>query len=441
MAFGAIRRIDPTRPLPYTSPVEELRQMPRRPRSYLVTVALLWASIAVVLFAFRSVLLPFGVALLLAYVIAPLVRRISTWRIRGRNVPRWVGILTIYTGLGLVLYLFSIAALPQLYREVVRLTAEARDFLNELTPARVDAWLRTAEAWLADNGIPISLGEEASSLAPTAASPGVAELAIGADEIPEGARLHLDLEASIRDSIAATSVWLRTHLLDLVGWSQRVLGQLFGGVFSFFFVLMVTAFVLIDVDGILRFFRSLVPPEYQASYDALLERVDTKLSGAVRGQIVICLVNGVLTLIGLLMLDVKFAFVLASIATVLTFIPIFGTIISTIPIVLVGLTQSFSTGVAALAWILAIHALEAYLLNPKILGTSAKIHPALIAFALLAGEQTFGFVGALFAVPVASILLAIFGHFQAEAERMEMATDLAAPTPRPLSDASRDQAG
>ena len=382
-----------------------------RPKSYLVTLSLLWLSIVAVLFAFRDVLLPFGVALLVAYVVAPLVDRIASVRVRGRNVPRWAAILLIYAAFGAAIWLFAVLALPQLYREVVRLTSEARGFLNGLTPARIEAWLRTAEDWLSLHGIPIALG---------------------ADLAPEGARIHLDIEASIRDSIASASTWLRTHLFDVVGWSQRFVAGLFGGVFMIFFVLMVTAFILIDVRGILRFFRGMVPPEHQENWDRLLERVDTKLAGAVRGQIMICLVNGFLTLIGLLLLEVKFAFVLATFATVLSFIPIFGTIVSTIPIVLVGLSQSFSTGVAALAWILGIHALEAYLLNPKILGTAAKIHPALVAFALLAGERTFGFVGALFAVPVASILLAVFGHFKAQADAQQAAGD-AIPIARPGS--------
>ena len=61
-----------------------------------------------------------------------------------------------------------------------------------------------------------------------------------------------------------------------------------------------------------------------------------------------------------------------------------------------------------LAWLIGIHALEAYILNPKIMGSQAHIHPVLVAFALLAGELTFGFVGALFAVPVAGVLIAAF---------------------------------
>ncbi|WP_373044136.1 AI-2E family transporter [Vulgatibacter sp.] len=403
-----------------------------RPKSYLLIVALLWLAIAAVLVVFHQVLLPFGVALLVAYVIEPLVTRIAGYRVGGRNVPRWGAILLLYAAFFGVVYLFSVAALPQLYRELVRLTAEAREFLNALTPTRIAWYIRVAEDWLTTHGIPIALGDESLQVGDlTAAQPGAAQLAVGADQAAEGAKLHLDLEAAIRNSIANGSAWLRSHFLDVVGYSQRVLAGLFGGVFMLFFVLMVTAFLLIDVRGIQRFFRSMVPPEHLGDYDDLLRRIDRKLAGVVRGQIVICLVNGVLTLVGLLLLKVKFAFVLATVATVLSFIPIFGTIISTIPIVLVGLSQSFSTGVAALAWILGIHAVEAYLLNPKIMGTAAKIHPALIAFALLAGERTFGFVGALFAVPVASILLATFGHFKSRADRMQAEAD---GVPPPLDD-------
>lgn len=392
---------------------------PTRPRRYLTTIVLLWIAIVLVLVAFRDVLLPFGAALLIAYVAEPLVSRLARWEFKGRRFPRWAAILTLYAGFFGAVYLFAVAALPQLYRELLRLTVEARDFLNELTPTRIAAYSRAAEEWLSTRGIPVDLsdmGPGPSQVTPV--GPDAAGLAVGADVAPEGARLRLDLAESVRNAIASASAWLKAHIVDVVGYSQRLVSHVLGGVFMVFFVLMVAAFILLDVQGIERFFLGLVPPEQRDSYASLLRRIDVKLSGVVRGQIVICLVNGVLTLVGLLLLDVKFSLILATMATILSFIPIFGTVISTIPIVLVGLTQSFSTGVAALAWILLIHAIEAYVLNPKIMGTAAKIHPALIAFSLLAGERTFGFVGALFAVPVASILIATFQHFQQRAQEL-----------------------
>lgn len=376
----------------------------------------LWASIALVLVVFHNVLVPFGGALLIAYVTAPLVDRLSALRVGKRHIPRGAAIGGIFGALLLLLYGFSLLALPQLYHETTRLSLEVRELAASLTPQRIAEFSQEAQRWLADRGIPVSLTDSAQT---TPVTPEASELAEGADESLGGARLVVDLDQTLRDTIASGSEWLRNHVLELVDLSHKLVSKLFGGVFMFFFMLMVAAFVLIDSDRTMGFVRSLAPRAWRPSLAQLLERIDVKLAGAVRGQMVICLVNGALTLIGLLLFGVKFAFVLACIATVLTFIPIFGTVISTIPIVLVALTQSFSTAVAALLWILGIHAVEAYLLNPKILGSSAKIHPAIISFAILAGQRTFGFAGALFAVPVASILLATFEHFRTKARAVE----------------------
>lgn len=377
----------------------------------------LWLSILLLLVVFRKVLLPFGGALLIAYIVAPLVDRLSALRLGRIRIPRGGAVVAIYGGFLLLVYGFSVLALPQLYRETARLTSEVRRFAGNLTPQRVSDLSKMAEGWLSAHGIPVSLAEDdpADSVP---ANPEASRLAEGADESLGGARLHLDLDRMLRDGIANASLWLRAHVMELVNLSQRLVAGFLGGVFIFFFMLMVAAFVLVDTEGIRRFLRSLAPTPWRPALHTLLEGIDEKLAGVVRGQIVICLVNGVLTLVGLLIFDVNFAFVLATIATVLSFIPIFGTVISTIPIVLVGLTQSFSTALAALLWILGIHAVEAYLLNPKILGTSAKIHPALVAFSILAGERTFGFTGALFAVPVASIAIAAFEHFQRHADAL-----------------------
>jgi predicted PurR-regulated permease PerM len=66
---------------------------------------------------------------------------------------------------------------------------------------------------------------------------------------------------------------------------------------------------------------------------------------------------------------------------------------------------------------LGIHFVEANILNPKIIGTSAHIHPVIVIFALLAGESAFGLVGALLAVPTASILLTLFKFFVMRSEQ------------------------
>ncbi|MEI6806953.1 MAG: AI-2E family transporter, partial [Myxococcaceae bacterium] len=185
--------------------------------------------------------------------------------------------------------------------------------------------------------------------------------------------------------------------------------------FNLMLVLMIAGFILVDTARIRRFAFSLVPLENQAAFDKILSKVDIGLSGVVRGQLIICVVNACLTLVGLLILKIKFALVLATLAGLFSLIPIFGSIISTVPIALIGLMTSPLNSLLAILWIAGIHALEANFLNPKILGSSAQIHPVLVVLSLVAGEHFYGLFGALLSVPIASILLTLFQSLLAKA--------------------------
>ncbi len=361
----------------------------------------LWAFIFAVLLAFRAVVMPFAAAALVAYLVAPLVARITMIRVGKRSVPRWVAILTIYAGFFSLLYLGAVAFVPQLYRELSRISLDAVRFANSLTPERLDDISANAQQWLIDRGFPLGLSSRSLE---------------GEDSGSAAFNFSIDLERLMREAVDRTAATLKNRASDLLGLSRRVLTSVFAGIFMLFFMLMVAAFFSIDVVKIKAYCRTLLPHEYEDDARVLIQRIDRSLSGVVRGQVTICLVNGVLTFIGLLLFGVKFAFLLATLATFFSLIPIFGTIISSVPIVLIGLSQSWKIGLAALLWIIGIHALEAYFLNPKIMGSAARIHPVVVAFALIAGERTWGLVGALFAVPLAAILVACFDFAREKAQ-------------------------
>ena len=238
------------------------------------------------------------------------------------------------------------------------------------------------------------------------------------DEAPEESlQSALDLERGLDGLIEEMVKSSNKRISSLISFAQQLVVGVIQAFVKLILTLMVAAFITIDLHGVMGFFRSLIPSEHRPSYDDLLVELDRGLGGVVRGQLMICLVNGVLTYIGLVILDIKFSLLLAVVAGVLSLIPIFGTILSSIPIVLFGLTDGLMTGVFALLWILGIHFVEANILNPKIIGTSAHIHPVIVIFALLAGESAFGLVGALLAVPTASILLTFFKFFVMRSEQ------------------------
>ncbi|QRN99868.1 AI-2E family transporter [Archangium violaceum] len=373
--------------------------VPAERRKRLYILAGLWLTVALILALFHSVLLPFASAALIAYLVHPLVTRITQVKVRGHYIPRWVGILLIYALFFLALYLFFIAMVPQLYRELARISRDGVAFINSLTPERVHVLADRAEDWLRANGIPVAIAT------PEDIRTGVPSTGFS-----------LNLEQVIQDVAASLTALTREHLGDIVTVSRNIITSVVAGVFMMFFILMVAAFFSIDAQAIVRYFLSLVPAEYGTDAKLLLERIDRSLSGVVRGQVTICLVNGVLTFVGLLLFGVKFAFLLATVATVFSLIPIFGTILSSVPIVLIALADGFQKGFAILLWIIGIHALEAYFLNPKIMGSAARIHPVIVAFSLIAGEKMFGLVGALFAVPVASLVVACFDYARLKAQ-------------------------
>jgi putative heme transporter len=371
-------------------------------RRRLIILAGLWISILALLIAFRAVVLPFAAAALIAYLVAPLVDRITRLRVRGKNIPRWVAIILIYIAFFGLVYLAIIALVPQLYRELTRISKEAVDAANALTPERLQQLARQAEVWLSEHGLPVALSSrslEGSDARPDALSPSVH---------PAAWSLSLDLQEMINELAARASSLVKENLGDIVTISRTVVTAVLAAVFGLFFMLMLAAYMSIDARTIGQWARTLVPPEYGEDMMLLAGNIDRRLSGVVRGQVTICLVNGVLTFVGLMILGVKFAFLLATVAMLLSLIPIFGSIISSVPIVAIGLSQGWKTGLGALAWIIGIHALEAYFLNPKIMGTAARIHPLVVAFALIAGERTFGLIGALFAVPIAAIFVGCF---------------------------------
>lgn len=284
-------------------------------------------------------------------------------------------------------------------------------------------------------GVPIALADAAAMARANEDLPEGFRLEVAAGFPAKGLEIALERElvSPIVENLEQQGVEIEpTSVREFVAlkanaWSAELPGRLgkgalaFAGqialsVYEFFLILMLTAFIVMDRRAIARFFASLPPDQYKPSYHKLVEYIDDGLAGVIRGQLVICGVNGVLTYVGLLLLGVKAAVVLSVVAAVLSLIPIFGTIVSSIPIVLIAATDGIDKGVFALLWIVFIHMLEANMLNPLIMGSHARMHPVIIVFALLAGEHSFGVWGALLAVPTMSLIQSCFRFYLHEIE-------------------------
>jgi predicted PurR-regulated permease PerM len=411
--------------------------------NWLKRFAKLWGFLLFCIFvvwAFRAVVLPFIFAVLVAYILAPLVDRLARLRVAGRAFPRGLAVIVIYINLIAVLGLFLGTFIPKLSGDFARLFREAPSLFRRLNKdylPRAGAWV---DQYLGAGKQEAEADEDGPDPAPR---PDVV-----IEPMPDGklrvdlTGLNLEVEQSENGKLtigtakpAATDVgpegkwersikqWIaeRVKTTELesrraIEYGQRFVAGVLTGLARLILVLMVAAFILIDLQRLRGFIRSLVPEQYQRDYDRIALGVDRGLSGVIRGQLLICVINGVLTYVGLWLFKVKYSLLLAGIASIMSLVPIFGSILSSVPIVAIALVSSGNfdvrQGLYILLWICLIHLIEANLLNPKIMGDSAKIHPVLVVFALIAGEQSYGLVGAIFAVPVASIIQTTFVYFR-----------------------------
>ncbi|MEM7495063.1 MAG: AI-2E family transporter [Myxococcota bacterium] len=374
-----------------------------------VLLAFLWLAVAGVLFLVREALLPFVLAVLLAYVVNPLVSCLGMPWFGSKRLSRPAAVALVYVLMGALLTILGAAFLPRFYQEMVRLAKAVTLAVNAVDEESVFGAVRRLELFLHDHGLPIRLG---SSSLPQ----GEKAFAKGAEPF-----LSVDLAQIAKDMLQQILGSIHNQVAFVAGSVQDFIAGVAHFLFKTLLVFMIAAFLLIDLESIKEFVFSLVPREKHGFFKKFLANVDRGLAGVVRGQLTICFVNGVLTLIGLLLLGIPFALVQATVAGVLSIVPIFGSIISTVPIAVIALTQSVLTCVLAVGWILLIHALEANFLNPKIMGHTAKMHPLLVIFALVLGEHFYGLVGALLAVPVASVLQTIFHIFLRKLQQLDAA--------------------
>jgi len=191
--------------------------------------------------------------------------------------------------------------------------------------------------------------------------------------------------------------------------------KVFGGVFSILTIFVVSFYLLLDHDRIKKYLVNLFPIQNQKGVLLLTSRVEEKLGGWFRGQIILSLFIGVITWIGLTLLGIEFALPLALIAGILEIIPTIGPIISAIPAIIVALNTSFNSALIVTVFYFFVQTIENNLLVPRIMQKAVGLHPVVIIIGVIVGSELLGILGALLAIPFISLLLIIFNSLNKRA--------------------------
>lgn len=174
---------------------------------------------------------------------------------------------------------------------------------------------------------------------------------------------------------------------------------------------LVSFFMMREWPAITDWVEDLIPRQHETMIQDIIEQIDVKLSGFIRGQLTVAFLLGIIYAIALSIAGLNYGFLIGITAGVLSIIPLVGSTVGLLISVTVAWFQAGEISyVAIIAAIFIVgQIVEGNILSPKLLGDSVGLHPLWILFALMAGGALFGILGMLLAVPVAAVVGVIGG--------------------------------
>lgn len=308
----------------------------------------------------REVLLPFVAGIALAYFLNPLADRLERL-----GVSRMVASLTMIAVVILSFVVLALLFLPILGTQV---SAFVQGLPNAVTRLQTVLTDETRD-WLTR---------------------------IVGDRLP-------DLNKSLAEIMTEGAKWFVSSLGSI--WAG---GQALFSIVTLIVIAPVIAFyVLYDWHKMLVKVDGWVPRRNRETVRNLAREMDRAIAGFVRGQAGVCLILGAFYAVALSLAGLNFGVLIGMISGLITFIPYVGSLTGLLLASVVAIAQFWPEW----TWILLIvgvfflgQFLEGYILQPKLVGESAGLHPVWLMFALFAFGYLFGFVGLLLAVPVAAAI-------------------------------------
>ena len=181
------------------------------------------------------------------------------------------------------------------------------------------------------------------------------------------------------------------------------IGGIFGGIISFIAVLVITFYLIVEKDNMKSFIQTVAPGKYQAYIIQLYNRVQKKIGSWLSGQLSLMIIIAVLSYVGLLVLGVRYTLLLALIAGLTEIIPYVGPTLGAVPAILIAFADSPLKALFVLILYIIIQQLENSVLVPRIMKRAVGLNPIVVIVVILIGGKVAGILGALLAVPVATI--------------------------------------
>ena len=346
-----------------------------------IGLLILGAIFVWVLLKIRIIFPPLVVALLMIYLLNPLVTRLEE-----RRVSRTLGTILAYVVVGGTLTLLIIAVTPFVTNQIDEFSDDWPRFKLELADSVVNF----------GENINDRFGVDLDTTRVTCL--------LDADDTEDAdAPSHERCDAvtqRFRESITASA----DRITELGSSVLEVL---------FIFILgpLLALYLLIDLPQLQRDVLNLVPKDHQQEVADLGSKVGRTVGGFFRGQFLVAVIVGVMASVGFLIIDLPFALVIGAIAGFTNLIPLVGPFIGGGLGLLIGaITGGPALGLKAAVVALIVQQIDNHVISPNVMKRTVQLHPVTVMLSILAGGALAGFWGVLLGVPAVAVGKLLASH-------------------------------
>ncbi|HEY0673260.1 MAG TPA: AI-2E family transporter [Longimicrobiales bacterium] len=340
-------------------------------RHHLLTVH--GATLLIVIWLLKtlgSLLAPFILALVLAYILDPSVDRLQKWGLRKRALAVAVLALPVLT----VFVLALVFGVPAIVQQV--------ETLIEQLPAALQrgvTWLQNLRTRLLASDIPFLRGDAVARMLDSFS--------------PERVAAYIEAQ----QAQLAQRAW---GAVIGVGKGLTIALSILGYVVL---TPVLTIYLLLDFDRLTERARAIIPIDKRAGWLRFIREYDSLLSRYLRGQILAATMVGILTWLGLWIAGFPYPALVGAVAGVFNLVPYLGLVVSVIPVIIISLLSGniLASFLKAAIVFAIVQVLDSSVVGPRIVGGSVGLHPVWVILALAVGGFFFGFVGLLLAMPAA----------------------------------------
>ena len=317
-----------------------------------------------------DVLMPFIVGLLIAYLLYIPCRKIEAFYKKNKKIKfirkraRGLSILTVYVIILVVLILVINILLPIIASSIIDLVSNIQNYYNSLNT--------------------------------------------NIENLPDDSWLKNEIVLDVIDSIRNIDLKQYFNMSKLAEYAKGVI-NVAGGILDFFVAIIVSIYLLLQRKEIMEFIRKLgratLKKNTYNNFGKYFDRTNNIFFSFLAGQILDGIIVGIITSIAMSILGVKYSILLGFMIGIFNLIPYFGAIIGVVIAALVTLlTGGLWQALLMVIIVTILQQIDANIINPKILGSSLKISPLLVIFAVSIGGAYFGFWGMFLSVPIIAVI-------------------------------------